>query len=185
MSVNSILRVSSEGGPLIVCDSAALCKWRGAFGSDHFERACESVDAERPVGEIIVGGDVVLSWEIGGVGSADVIEIEGSLFVVRYWADDFLDRETLVHAMAESEGQRKVTDTILDLPSGIVVVLWAAEDGSKLAIGPPPCGTPDGELSIGDGAIYVQVDAGKLLVCHREVVVRGIEYLALELVSQR
>lgn len=184
MQSDEVLRVSSEGGPLIVCDSFTMPKWHGAFDFEHFEQACDAVNKERRINVLALGDTEIVVWDMLGAGTADVIEENDNIYIFRYSADDFLSRNALLRMLKFSENEMKETAYIINIPSDVLVVLWAAEDGSKLSVGPSLSGSLSGDLSIGDGAVFIRMGAKSCAVGYREAEVDGIKFDTLELLKR-
>ena len=146
--------VSSEGGPILIGDSADLRHWNeGDLAL--YNQACEvNGFAVMP---IEFGGKRGLSWDFGGAGTAFLVRSENTEVVfLRYWSDSDLSDNAIAGLMkVDSEN---ITTTSLAVTSGRVLVIWAAEDARNIVAPATGFGRPRG------GAIegyFVSLDVGK------------------------
>ena len=161
--------VAAEGGPLVIGDSNALREWRGIEeGGDDYRRACEVfVPTEVEGGTALtLRGERVLVWEMRGGGVADVFRVhEDEVRIVRVWTDTDGPVDVAVATMVGSES------TILgevDIPSGLIVVMWATESAEGVAeVGE---GQLDGDFSVGNAALAVRCRPGRYRAVHDSIV---------------
>src|SRR5438445_612522 len=120
--------VSSEGGPILVGDSADLTQWNG---SDllFYKQACAVEDLA--VMPIEFDGKSVLSWDFGGAGTAYLVKLEKTEAVfLRFWSNSELSDSDIVGLM--EVGSVTIATGSLKVTSGCVLVIWAAEDARNI-----------------------------------------------------
>jgi len=125
--------VSSEGGPLLIADRAAVVTWRGADGDGtHYDRACQLLESTSPllaVEHSWAGGTGVL-WEMP-TGSAEVWRVsEHCVLLSRPWLDPGHEVRREELAVAPFEASQPVAH--VEIASGWMVVAWSAEDASDI-----------------------------------------------------
>ena len=128
--------VSSEGGPLLIADSAIAQNWLGATfdTQDDYQRACEIFDAEPEVqGKLLtIANGMGLIWDMGGAGTSDIFLRDSThLVIVRAWLDD-PDDEAIVSTFAHTPLREHKKLGSLNIKTGIVAILWAPESGQTI-----------------------------------------------------
>ena len=160
----SLPHVSSEGGPIILGDFAALRTWRGVSGSsNHYDTACQLVQSTNP-SPITFGGVESIVWDFGGAGTSDIVVVNDShISVVRIWPDASwteTETETTIISSATARFGKSVIAN-LTISSGYLLALWATEDASEFSSPLNAQGVPRPGLSIGDGGAYVRIQRGR------------------------
>jgi hypothetical protein len=166
--------VNSEGGPMLLMDARAARAWRGieADGSD-YERAGK-VFEETPVpgGVLSLGEDQAIVWNMGGSGTAHVfVDTAEHLVILRAWLDNPHDLETLFE-MAALPWSEAVPFATLDIPSGVLAVLWAPESGECIEdedLDVVESKRPTGEMAIDSSGLLVSMPSGHYQCLHDEV----------------
>src|SRR2546426_9733915 len=80
--------VSSEGGPILIGDSADLRHWNGSDVA-LYNQACAS--DQFAVTTVEFGGKNVLSWDFGGAGTAFLVKSDKTEAVfLRFWSNSEL-----------------------------------------------------------------------------------------------
>jgi hypothetical protein len=119
---------------------------------------------------VIVDDGQAIVWDMSGPGTADVFrENESHLVVLRPWLKDptspnapRLIAEEPIKSMAEI-GQ-------LTVGSGILVMLWATEDGGTLDLAASlACDRPVGDLSIEGAGLILRVEKKVFRCFHDQV----------------
>jgi hypothetical protein len=141
--------VATEGGPLLIGDLTNISAWRGV---DDYAAALDTLDDGKPGRSVPVGEGVAVLWDIP-TGVATVA------------------RHSRVRVLLEAPmraGRRpSVSDFgVIDVGSGWLGILWAAESGSDLATADPEDeGQPT--LAVGGSSLIVQVQPGQYsTTCH-------------------
>jgi hypothetical protein len=179
--------VSSEGGPVLIADFAALRSWRGAFhDSGDYERACDAL-GNATLTELQVGEHRVIVWDIGGPGTADIVRVSPThISLVRIWPDASWTEadceRTMISAATERFGP--VQSAQLSIHSGYLLALWAPED---MSTGGGPLGDSGSlsSLTVGSGGAYVRVPSGRYGVsaCEWQTEVYEVTKIDLRLLS--
>lgn len=161
--------VSSEGGPF---------SWRtrsqsGPGGGHDYARLCAALDHAPPAGMTWHFGNCAgVVWSPGGPGTAHLVQLDAaSLVIVRGWFDGdnegweaaVLECARIPRANADSLGAVKV-------PSGVLVVLWAPEDGECVTAADVARGSggPTGDVAINGSSCLARLPTGEY-VCEVEV----------------
>ena len=142
--------INGEGGPLLIIDVSISSSWKGVSGdSSDYARACQLFDGNPNLegGAILIGEGTGMLWEMKGPGNADAF-INDHVVILRTWPTNSDDRTIPEKLAAEpltapSElGQVQAT-------TGVIVVLWAAEDGGCVRSGSVTTdGRPTGPMTI-------------------------------------
>lgn len=158
--------VSSEGGPVLLADFDALRSWKGgSHDSSDYEKACETL-CDATVAQIQVGSHQVIAWDMGGPGTADIIQVSPThISIVRIWPDESWTEDDCEQASVAAAVERFGTEELarLSIHSGYLLALWAPEDMSNAGNPLGDSGIPD-DLSIGDGGAYVSAQNGCYVV---------------------
>jgi hypothetical protein len=163
--------INAEGGPLLLIDGDLARHWNGVSGSD-YHRACALFDANPALqgSEIIVDDGQAIVWEMSGPGTADVFrENESHLVVLRSWLNDPISSGA--PRLIAKEPSKSMTEIgQLTVGSGILVILWATEDGGTLDLAASlASGRPVGDLSIEGAGLIFRVEK-KVFRCHHDQV---------------
>jgi hypothetical protein len=163
--------INAEGGPLLLVDGDLARHWSGVSGAD-YGRACALFDADPALqgSEIIVDDGQAIVWEMNGPGTAGVFrENESHLVVLRPWLNDPTSPNA-PRRIAE-EPIKSMTDIgQLTVGSGILVILWATEDGGTLDLAARlASGRPVGNLSIEGAGLILRVEKKVFRCLHDEV----------------
>jgi hypothetical protein len=171
MKLREINYVNSEGGPLLLADAAYGILWSGIDGAD-YDRACEFLDSHPLLdgGVIPIDGGNGLLWEMNGAGTAHIFDRgDSGLVIVRTWPVD-PSRTEIPELMGVEPTSYLTKLGDLDLLSGTLVILWAAENGE--CIKPEDLhvdGRPSGELAIDTAGAIVKVEPGQFECWHDEI----------------
>jgi hypothetical protein len=166
--------VSGEGGPLLLVDWKTAPGWRGVEnGGKDYERVCALLNEEpRVEGRVVtVGSGSGLVWEMEGGGTAEVFR-RGSQYAVvsRTWLEDPDDLEAS-RMLAEAPVRDGIQIGELTIPSGVLAVLWAPEDGRAFESLDPE-GLPTGDMSMGGTGLTLQLEPG-VYDCFHDSVTNG------------
>jgi hypothetical protein len=171
MKFREINYVNSEGGPLLLVDANYGNFWSGIDGPD-YDRACEFFDSHPlfPGGPISIGDGNGLLWEMSGAGTAYIFDREDNgLVIVRTWPAD--PSKTNIQELMVKEPTENLTRLgDLDVASGILVVLWAVENGE--CVKPEDLhseGRPSGELAIDTSGAVIKLAPALYECWHDEI----------------
>jgi hypothetical protein len=148
--------VSTEGGPFLIADRAALARWSGDEGGD-YERLLGSLRVGQPrTLALNLDGAASLAWNIP-TGTAQVWRLgPTAVLLTRSWVDQDEDLPRL----AQPPMRRTEPMGTVDVASGWLVILWAPEPGADvLAVEPRDGWSLD--LSVGGAGLVVQVPPGR------------------------
>ena len=170
--------ISSEGGPILIGDADAVRRWRGIEeGGGDYQKSCDAVVRN---GIISLAEDLAI-WDVGGPGTAFIWR-ERDLFAVRTWSDGALD----IGACGKLVAKALFCPSSLQIsvPSGVLVLMWAPEDGSTIRSFCGDYGVPDGDFSM-DGTVHFE----KMRACTCDVSlavgeIDGIEFNAIRFQSK-
>jgi hypothetical protein len=113
----SLGTVASEGGPLLICDSAVARTWCGASEDERDYVLAVSAIAERSLASIGRAAGRALVWDVPA-GLVRVSEEQGDLLL-------------------RAGGRGEVGEDTIDEPifvEGLLIVAWAAEDLRNLVL---------------------------------------------------
>ena len=166
--------VSGEGGPLLLADAHLLVGWRGTEeGGADYARAASLFDEQDPEPdgvEIPLGAGHGVLWEMHGAGTTDVFREDDDVYLVRSWLDD----ESALPDLAEAEPFEQTRLGAIDVRSGALAILWAAE--SAICLDPESVahgGRPGFATSIDGAALILRVPPGRYAFFHDEVELPG------------
>ena len=147
--------INAEGGPLLLADFKLAQLWRGTDDdSANYQRACEAFDLQPELEGTEVGvpdGRGVL-WEMRGAGTADVFRLsENHIAVVRIWPKNPTDN-TAPETLAACPTQNLLDIGHLLVPSGVLAIFWAVEDGRCFRSTDASARRPSGETSLENSA---------------------------------
>ena len=142
--------VSSEGGPILVGDSADIRHWNGSDLS-FYQQACAV--KEFAIKPIEFGEKIVLSWDFGGAGTAFLVKSEKTEAVfLRYWSNSELSDNAIMGLM--NIGDETIATASLIVTSGNVLAIWAAEDARNILEPTTKFGHPRGLSLEGSGYLF-------------------------------
>lgn len=168
--------VSSEGGPVLIGDYEDMHHWNGGEFS-LYQEACQV--KEFGVKEIAFDGKKSLVWDFGGAGTAYLAKSEPrTTMLVRHWSDGELPDSEIVGLATNPSAQ--IATATLTVTSGIVLLLWAAEDARQLVPPEAGFGNPKG-LAIGDGGCFIALAPGRYEAVSAHYFQNQIEVAALRL----
>jgi hypothetical protein len=168
--------VSSEGGPILVGDSADLLDWNGS-DLTLYNRACEV--EQFGVIPIEFGGKTALSWDFGGPGTAFLVKSERTEAIfLRIWSDSDLS-DNAMNELVEISNEY-ISTASLTLRSGRLLAIWAPEDATEIVAPADGFGRPTG-LSMGGTAYFLSLDAGRYAVTSSHYFKNEDEVAALRL----
>lgn len=122
--------INTEGGPLLLIDSALARSWAGVEGHD-YERACEVFDWHpgANAAAISVGSGSGLIWEMNGAGTANIYKTEDNgIVIVRAWLARNAETSEL-KTFAEEPTENLAELGVMEVDSNAIVILWATESG--------------------------------------------------------
>lgn len=129
--MNHLFSLNAEGGPLLCLDARAAAVWKGAEnGARDYAELCAKIDAQPYFSAAVIPivGTSGVVWEMEGAGTADVfIQSDGRVEIVRAWLTE--DTAEELAKLTERKPVSRVELGVIDIPSGVVAVLWAAESG--------------------------------------------------------
>jgi hypothetical protein len=114
------------------------------------------------LGRIEAGDCHAIVWDIGGPGTADIVQVSPAhISLVRIWPDAKWSDEEIEQAVIAAASECSGSDELarLTIHSGYLLGLWAPEDLTSCSPPSGDSGIPD-DLSIGDGGAYVKVAPG-------------------------
>jgi len=164
-------RVNAEGGPLIIADALIARSWRGTEGAgEDYGGACGFFDEHPQVegGEIQLRTGRVFVWEMKGPGTAELYKGEsGDYVLVRAWPKDPDDRE--IGSLLAEAPTTEFSIGCLDIKSGCLAILWAAESGEGIDDGRlNRCGSTDLAIQLGATGLMVPVARRTLSLTHAD-----------------
>jgi hypothetical protein len=156
--------VSTEGGPLLIADRAALAHWSGDEGGD-YERLLGSLLVTQPrmLPLTSMGPQASLGTsprgrpKSGGSSRTEVL-------LTRSWVDQ--DEDLL--RLAQPPMRRTESMGTIDVASGLLVMLWAPEPGADVLDVEPGDGLSL-DLSVGGAGLVVQIPPGRYACLGDEV----------------
>jgi len=154
--------INTEGGPILVMD-ASLCRfWRGAAGDGtDYLRVCQSFDRNpnQAGAPISIGDSHAMLWEMEGAGTADAF-INDHLVILRTWPCDPRDNTVPRKLAAEPLATGSELGQI-QVPTGILVILWAAENGDCVkSLDVSENGRPAGNMAMGSAGLILRLGKG-------------------------
>jgi hypothetical protein len=158
--------VSTEGGPLLIADRELAAGWTGAFGTD-YQRACDLFDADPdvPGGPVALNGGWGMVWDMP-TGTAEVWRRGAAqLTISRPWVDP---DDVTSGQLADEPPRRAARFGQLEIRSGWLLIVWAAEEGREASFTAPGDGVAL-DLSIGHAGLIVAVPVGQYALAHDEV----------------
>lgn len=166
--------VNAEGGPLLLGDLECAARWTGAEGSeDDYSRGCALFDAEPDLegAEISVGDGTALLWEMRGAGTAWVFRGHDNTYIVaRTWPHDPSDSGA-PQQFASEPVRSHASLGCLNVSSGTLVVMWAAESGLNLSAAEAVVsGRPSEPPSIEDSILIVHSGITRYRCFHDNIV---------------
>lgn len=126
-------RIDAEGGPLLIMDADGLPLWEGSGGNGtDYQRACQLFDKSPSLEgtTISIGNKAGMLWEMKGAGTADVFTND-HLVVTRTWPTNSQDN-TIPQKLAAQPLAICSELGQIQIATGTLVVLWAAENGSNV-----------------------------------------------------
>lgn len=178
----ALAHVNSEGGPLIISDLERVNVWNGATSPEQYSLACSAI-SERDLATIRIGQVELALWDPGGPGTTFLIKRDsGLVYLVRFWANDEL---TDLQIAGLVDGVPPLSaEASLDVVSGQLLIIWAAEDCSSLSPPSADSGIPRDNLSMGRTAFVMSVLPGKYTVGVSKYMKNDIEVKLAELRKQ-
>jgi len=177
--------INAEGGPLLLMDSVLVPYWKGIEESD-YNRACAIFDNNPEIqgAEIDIGPGRGVLWEMQGAGTADVFKhSESHICVTRIWPHDPKDSRA-PQLIAEQPLRRDHHIGDLLVESGVLVILWAPENGSGIKLLPDAAvSRPTGDMAIDTAGLIVRVPRSSFSCFHDTVEVPAGVGRRLHLVS--
>jgi len=129
-----LFSINAEGSPLLCLDARAAESWKGSEdGAPDYDNLCAEIGTCSEFSAIVrqIGGQRSAVWEMGGAGTADVfLRHDGAVVVVRAWLAENTDRELIKVAIGNPDYRLEMGT--IDVPSGILAVLWAPESGERI-----------------------------------------------------
>lgn len=180
--------VSAEGGPFLLADAKVAQSWRGVEGDgSDYERACQIFydDKGAPGGSITIDQTRAVVWEPEGAGIADVLtDQQGRLILIRVWIDAS-DDTSAVLALAGLPLNAPINIGSLELTSGVLAVLWAAESGDCIeTLDIAESERPTGEMADDSSGLLVCLSKGVYSCLHDEVELNGESARRCHLIKQ-
>lgn len=172
--------VSTEGGPLLIADAALARSWRGIEGDNKsdYTRACKIFESgDPPGGAIPLGSGQAVVWDMEGPGVADVFAPNSTcMIIVRAWLDNLEGSEEFdaVEKLAHVPIGVATELGILEITSGVLAILWAAEDGECIeSLDIPEDGRPTGKSASEASSLLIGLHEGRYSCLHDYVHVNG------------
>jgi hypothetical protein len=149
-------------------DSVLVPFWKGIEGDDYV-RACAIFDdtPKTEGAEIDIGTGKGIIWEMQGAGTADVfMHSESHLCITRIWPHDSTDQSAPQY-IADQPVRRDQYIGDLLVESGVLVILWAPEDGSSINLASNAnVSRPTGEMAIDTAGLIVPVSRSSFACFH-------------------
>ena len=172
LTVENIGVVNAEGGPLLLADFRFAQSWHGAEGdSSDYQRACDALDSEpRLEGiEIPISEGRGVLWEMEGAGTADIFRMsENHIAIVRVWPEDPLDTRAAETLALQPTANLLELGTLV-VATGVLAILWAAENGECLRLSDAVALRPSGETAIQDSVLILRVQKALFRCQHDKV----------------
>lgn len=134
VDVKPSIYINAEGGPLLLVDAHAATSWRGALDeSKDYETLCAKFDANRDLEGFatVIDAQKSVAWEMVGGGTAFLFQLGGGqLRLIRAWMDEDTMEELEQLALVDAAQCVAIGD--IDVPSGLLAVLWAQESGEPV-----------------------------------------------------
>jgi len=166
-----LFSINTEGGPLLCLDARAATGWKGCeAGSTDYENLCARLNAQPELAATVftVGERSAVAWEMSGPGTADVFETdEGRIRIVRAWLDE--DRAEEIEQLASADASSNQNLGEIEIPSGLLAVLWAPESGQKIPLSTERDVQRVPGTSIDDSAFVLKVPSRRFRCAHDEV----------------
>lgn len=166
-----VFSINAEGGPLLCLDARAATGWKGCEGgSTDYENLCARFDAQPELGATVlaVGVHSAVAWEMSGPGTADVFETgDGRIRIVRAWPDEDTPEEIEQIASADASSHLDVGE--IDIPSGLLAVLWGPESGRNIPLSMERDVQPVPGTSIADSGFVLKVPSRRFRCEHDEI----------------
>lgn len=174
--VRHLFSINAEGGPLLCLDAQAAIGWKGyECGGADYENLCSRFDAQPELEAIVftVSQHSVIAWEMSGPGTAEVFRsADGHIHIVRAWTDD--DAHDAVGLLASVESFSHVDVGEIEVPSGLLVVLWSPESGQRILLATERDVQPVTGTSLDGSAFVVKVTSRRYRCRHDEVRVGAV-----------
>ena len=167
--MNKLGHVSTEGGPLLLIDLAGVGEWSGVEGDD-YGRACKLLDELENGGEISIGRQRGLLWEMP-TGTAEIWRQSPDIHLLsRPWLDPKSNRSEDAQArrLAQLPRSKSLLLGRLGIQSGWLAILWAPENGYDILKVAPADGLAL-HLSVGNSAAIIRLPAGEYTCFQDEV----------------
>lgn len=147
--------VSTEGGPLLIADRAAIANWAGADGGGYAELCDALLASETRALPISLDGSLGLAWDVQ-TGTTHIWRMgPSSVLLTRAWVDQLGDLPRLAkQAMDDGDAFGPVT-----ISSGWLVVVWAPEPGHSVLAAEPSDGLSL-DLSVGSAGLLIAMPTG-------------------------
>lgn len=170
-NMNHLFSINTEGGPLLCADTDAARRWKGSeAGSDNYEDLCARFDASPELAATIVtiGEHPAVAWEMSGPGTADVFRSsDGLIRIVRAWVDEDTPEE--LEKLASLDAPSHVEVGEIEIPSGLLAVLWAPESGQRIPLSTEHDVQRVSGTSLDDSAFLLKVSSQRYRCQHDEV----------------
>src|SRR5438132_5533412 len=149
--------VSTEGGPVLLADLDGVGRWQGIDGDD-YARACAQLDESHATGfELTLGSRIAAIWDIPP-GTAEVWRSSTiELVLSRPW---LAEHEEHGHALAVAPFVHAAQFATIEIVSGWLTVLWAAESGGDVTVAEPTDGYAL-DLSVGNAGLIAALPPGR------------------------
>ncbi len=119
-------------------------------------------------------------WEPGGSGTFYLSRGERDRLVfVQFWADRELSDQEIT-SFSESDTNDPISKVSLQVPSGILLAIWSAEDVTRVSLPSEPSAAIKG-LALGDGGWKFSVDEGEYVASTHHYVIGDVEVAALRI----
>jgi hypothetical protein len=169
--MNHLFSINTEGGPLLCADMDAARCWKGSeAGSADYEDLCARFDATPKLAAtlITVGDHPAIAWEMCGPGTADVFRsTDGLIRIVRAWVDE--DAQEEIEKLAAHDAPSHVEVGEIEIPSGLLAVLWAPESGQRIPLSTEQDVQRVSGTSLNDSAFLLKVSSSRYRCQHDEV----------------
>jgi len=168
--------VSSEGGPIIIGDYNDLIHWNGS-DLTLYNQACKVMGfALMP---IEFSGKRGLFGDLVGRETAFLVKKgDAELVFIKYWSRPELSDSSLVELA--DVATESISSNSLAVMSGRVLIIWAAEDASKIVPPKTAFGRPKG-LAIDGSGYFISLAVGNYKVDTSHYFKNEVEVAALRL----
>ena len=173
---------------MLLVDALLAPSWSGSDGED-YDRACTLLmNGKIPGASILVGTGSGILWDIQGPGTVDVYSNEQGHFVlVRVWLDDAEDEQEMLSKLARLPMQQHNEVGLLNITSGVLAIIWAAEAGQCVHYMPSEHSfhVMEEETATGESVLLVTIPKGTYSCLVDEISIDDNKSIRLHLIPSK